>query len=105
MRLTVVIATKDRAAYVERALVSLEAQVGAPPYEAIVVDNGSSDDTKGVVERAIARGAMPVRYVFEAEANRGKARNRGIEAAAGAIVAFCDDDVQVPPGWVAAHSD
>ena len=104
MRLTVVIATKDRAAYVERALASLEAQVGAPPYEAIVVDNGSSDDTKSVVERAIARGAIPIRYVFEGEPNRGKARNRGIEAAAGTIVAFCDDDVAVPPGWVAAHA-
>jgi glycosyltransferase involved in cell wall biosynthesis len=104
MRLTVVIATKDRAAYVERALATLESQVGAPPYEAIVVDNGSSDDTKGVVERAIARGAIPIRYIFEGEPNRGKARNRGIEAAAGTIVAFCDDDVQVPPGWVAAHS-
>jgi GT2 family glycosyltransferase len=104
MRLTVVIATKDRAAYVERALSSLESQVGAPSYEAIVVDNGSSDDTKGVVERAIARGAIPIRYLFEGEPNRGKARNRGIAAAAGTIVAFCDDDVQVPPGWVAAHS-
>jgi GT2 family glycosyltransferase len=104
MRLTVVIATKDRAAYVALALASLETQVGAPPYEAIVVDNGSSDDTKGVVERAIARGTIPIRYVFEGEPNRGKARNRGIEAAAGSIVAFCDDDVQVPPGWVAAHA-
>lgn len=104
MRLTVVIATKDRAAYLERALASLEAQVGAPPYEAIVVDNGSSDDTKGVVERAIARAAIPIRYVFEGEPNRGKARNRGIEAAAGSIVAFCDDDVAVPPGWVDAHA-
>jgi glycosyltransferase involved in cell wall biosynthesis len=104
MRVSVVIATKDRAGYVERALASLESQVGAPPFEAIVVDNGSSDDTKGVVERAAARGVVPVRYLFEAEPNRGKARNRGVDAAAGSVVAFCDDDVQAPPGWVAAHA-
>jgi GT2 family glycosyltransferase len=104
MRLSVVIATKDRAAYVERALASLESQVGAPPFEVVVVDNGSSDDTPGVVERAVARATVPVRYLFESEPNRGKARNRGIAVATGTIVAFCDDDVQVPPGWVAAHS-
>jgi glycosyltransferase involved in cell wall biosynthesis len=103
MRLSIVIATKDRAAYVERALASLETQVGAPPFETIVVDNGSTDDTKGVVERAAARGAIPIQYLYEGEPNRGKARNRGIRVAAGTIVAFCDDDVQVPPGWVAAH--
>jgi len=105
MRLSVVIATKDRAAYVARALTSLESQVGAPPFEAIVVDNGSTDDTRAEVERAAARGTILIRYLFEPEPNRGKARNRGIRAAAGTIVAFCDDDVQVPPGWVAAHSD
>jgi glycosyltransferase involved in cell wall biosynthesis len=104
MRLSVVIATRDRAAYVARALASLESQIGAPPFEVLVVDNGSSDDTRAVVERAAGRGTMPVRYFYEPEPNRGKARNRGIEAAQGTIVAFCDDDVQVPPGWVAAHS-
>jgi glycosyltransferase involved in cell wall biosynthesis len=104
MRISVVIATKDRAAYVERALASLASQVGAPPFEVIVVDNGSSDDTKGVVERAAGRGDVAIAYLFEGEPNRGKARNRGIRAAQGTIVAFCDDDVQVPPGWVAAHS-
>jgi len=104
MRLSVVIATKDRAAYVERALASLETQIGAPPFEAIVVDNASSDATPAVVERAAARGALPIRYLHEPEPNRGKARNRGIEAAVGEIVAFCDDDVSLPAGWVAAHA-
>jgi GT2 family glycosyltransferase len=46
-----------------------------------------------------------VHYLFEAEPNRGKARNRGVHAATGAIVAFCDDDVQIPTGWVAAHAE
>jgi glycosyltransferase involved in cell wall biosynthesis len=56
MRVSVVIATRDRAAYVARALASLEAQIDAPPFEAIVVDNGSSDGTKAVVEAAAGRG-------------------------------------------------
>lgn len=103
MRISIVIATKDRQQYLERALASLETQAGAPSFEVIVVDNGSSDDTKGVTERQAARNVFPVTYVFEAEPNRGKARNRGIAEAAGYLVLFCDDDVQLPSGFLAAH--
>jgi GT2 family glycosyltransferase len=103
MRISVVIATKDRASYLERALASFEHQIAVPSFEVIVVDNGSTDDTKQVTERASARGVFPVRYVYEPEPNRGKARNRGIAVAGGYLVVFCDDDVQVPPGFLAAH--
>ncbi|HTX56809.1 MAG TPA: glycosyltransferase [Candidatus Acidoferrales bacterium] len=103
MRISVIIATKDRAPYLERAFASLEAQIDAPSFELVVADNGSSDDTKAVVERLGARGRFPVRYVFEPEPNRGKARNRGIAVAQGYLVLFVDDDVQLPPGFLAAH--
>jgi glycosyltransferase involved in cell wall biosynthesis len=103
MRISIVIATKDRASYLEKALASFESQIGAPSFEVIVVDNNSSDDTKGVAERASARGAFPVQYVFEPEPNRGRARNAGIRLATGYIVVFCDDDIVAPPGFLAAH--
>ena len=103
MRLSVVIATKDRASYLERALASLALQQAAPSFEAIVVDNGSTDTTRALVERLAEVGNFPIRYVFEAEPNRGKARNRGVEVAQGFIVLFCDDDVVLPPGFLAAH--
>ncbi len=103
MRISIVIATKDRSAYVARALSSLAAQIGTPSFEVIVVDNGSSDDTKTVVEEAAAHASFPVRYAFEPEPNRGKARNRGVAIAEGYLVVFVDDDVQLPPGFLAAH--
>lgn len=103
MRLSVVIASKDRARSIERALESLVRQVGAPSFEVIVVDNNSSDDTKATVERAQSRYEFPVRYVFEPEPNRGKARNRGIAVASGYLVLFMDDDIAAPPGLLAAH--
>lgn len=103
MRISIVIATKDRERYLERALASLETQIGAPSFEAVVVDNGSTDGTKAVAERQSARGLFPVTYVYEPEPNRGKARNRGIAVAGGYVVLFCDDDVQLPPGFLAAH--
>jgi glycosyltransferase involved in cell wall biosynthesis len=104
LSVSVVIATKDRARYVERALEALRRQDDAVPFEVIVVDNGSTDDTTGVVERAAKSATAPIRLLSEREPNRGKARNRALKAASGEIVAFCDDDVAIPPQWVAAHA-
>lgn len=103
MRMSVVIATKDRARYLERALASLAQQIGAPSFEVIVVDNASTDDTAAVAQRATEKNAFPVRYAYEGEPNRGKARNRGVQMASGYLIVFIDDDVQIPPGFLAAH--
>jgi GT2 family glycosyltransferase len=98
MTLSVIIATKDRAALLDAALASLHAQEDAPPYEIVVVDNGSHDATPDVAER---HGAA---YVFVAEPNRGKARNAGIARARGELVLFVDDDVVTPPRFLASHA-
>jgi glycosyltransferase involved in cell wall biosynthesis len=102
MDCSIVIATKDRERYLERALASLEGQIGAPSFEVVVVDNGSSDGTAAVARRYGER--LQLRYVNEPEPNRGRARNRGVASATGEYLLFCDDDVQAPPGWVAAHA-
>lgn len=103
MEFSIVIATKDRAHYLERALASLQSQTGSPPFEVVVADNGSTDSTASVVER-YAGGGTAVRYVAAPQPNRALARNRGVEAARGRYVLFCDDDVQLPYGWIAAHA-
>jgi glycosyltransferase involved in cell wall biosynthesis len=98
MKISVVIATRNRAALLAGALSSLRAQLGAPEIEAIVIDNGSSDATREVAER---HGAT---YVFEGQPNRALARNAGIAVATGEIVLFVDDDVVLPPYFVAGHA-
>ena len=103
MRISIVIATKDRAEYLDRALESFGKQIGAPSFEVVVVDNGSTDATPHVVEHAKAAQRYEITYVYEERPNRGAARNRGIAAAQGHLVLFCDDDVYAPPGFLAAH--
>ncbi len=103
MRISVVIATKDRAEYLDNALQSFGRQIGAPSFEVIVVDNGSRDATPHVVEHARAHQTFEISYLYEERPNRGAARNRGIAAATGHLVLFCDDDIAAPPGFLAAH--
>jgi GT2 family glycosyltransferase len=98
VKFSVVIATKDRAALLDGALASLRAQEGAPEYELVVVDNGSSDATPEIARK---HGAV---YAFVKEPNRGKARNAGIAHASGDAIVFVDDDVVTPPHFLAAHA-
>jgi glycosyltransferase involved in cell wall biosynthesis len=82
------------------ALAALVAQADAPPFEVVVVDNNSSDGTAGVIERFASSGV--VRSVREPRQGLSYARNRGIAAARGGILAFTDDDVRVDATWVGA---
>jgi glycosyltransferase involved in cell wall biosynthesis len=71
-------------------------------HEIIVVDNGSSDDTSRIVHSVAPRARGGLHYVFEPTLGASVARNAGIRAARGEIIAFLDDDVVVQPGWLRA---
>jgi glucosyl-dolichyl phosphate glucuronosyltransferase len=98
---SVVIPTFNRAAGVERLLDDLVHQSTSRPYEVIVVDNASTDDTSSIVRR-IASAHPLVRYACERARGASHARNRGIALANGPIVAFVDDDIRVAPDWIDA---
>jgi glycosyltransferase involved in cell wall biosynthesis len=95
--MTVVVPTRGRAAYLEVTLDSLRRQRTRTAHELLVVDDGATDATPEVAERF---GARLVRHGEQRSLNA--ARNSGIRAAAADLIAFVDDDVLVPPGWVDA---
>src|SRR5690242_18447539 len=98
---SVILSTYNRAAQLGPALDHLLAQGrSAPSHEVIVVDNNSTDTTRQVVEARVARAGGHLRYVFESKQGLSYARNAGILAARGDIIAFTDDDVRVSPEWV-----
>src|SRR5262249_35027180 len=68
--------------------------------ELIIVDNNSTDDTRAVVADFGRVSGIKVRYIFEAQQGLCYARNTGIKAAKGEIIAFTDDDVTVDPQWL-----
>jgi glycosyltransferase involved in cell wall biosynthesis len=102
--ISVVVTTKDRAPGLARALDFLERQTDAPAYEICVTDNGSRDGTAALLAERAAHAPVPYRLAYEAHPNRGAARNRSIANARNDLVVFVDDDVLVPPTFLAAHA-
>ena len=94
---SVVLPTRGRAAYLEVALRSLAAQDLAESWELIVVDDGSTDGTRELLER---RGVRSIR--FDSRRGLNCARNAGIAAAAADLIVLTDDDVSAPRGWLRA---
>ena len=102
--MSVIMSTYNRGALLEDAIRSMLAQHAAitPPFELIVVDNNSTDNTREIVLDRFARVDPRVQYLFESQQGLSYARNAGIRAARAPLVAFIDDDVRAQPDWVAA---
>lgn len=94
--LSVIIPTRNRAAFVADAIDNVRAQ----PYdnlEILVVDDGSGDATAEVV----GRYGPPVRYIGQPHRGPAAARNHGLRLAQGEFLAFLDDDDLWSPGKIA----
>jgi glycosyltransferase involved in cell wall biosynthesis len=101
---SVVIPAYNRAGYLPATVESALGQEGAE-VEVIVVDDGSTDDTAGVVERRRAAWGERFRYVWQENAERCAARNHGLRLARGEFVAFLDSDDLWRPNHVRACLD
>jgi glycosyltransferase involved in cell wall biosynthesis len=101
---TILIATYNRATLLDETLTSIAQMVVSPAlrWDAIVIDNNSTDDTRAVVDRHIAAFPVRLRYLFEQQQGRSSALNAGIALAEGTVLAFTDDDVRVVDGWLDA---
>jgi len=72
------------------------------PLEVIVVDNNSTDSTKGVIDNWQKKHhAYPLTLTTEIKQGRSCARNRGLSMAIGDYIAFFDADCVVHPEWIA----
>ena len=95
MRTSVVIPCRNAARTVGDAVASACAQ-SEPPAEVVVVDDASTDDSADAARQA---GARVIRNA--ARRNAGGARNVGLEATRGDLVAFLDADAVAPKDWLA----
>jgi GT2 family glycosyltransferase len=92
-RVSVVVCSYNGARTIRDCLDGLR-KLAYPDYEVIVVDDGSTDATA-----AIAR-EYPVRLISTRNRGLSNARNTGLDAATGEIVAYIDDDAWPDPYWL-----
>ncbi len=97
---SVVICTRDRPGQLAACLRRVGEQE-YPGFEVLVVDNAPGGEEEVRALTAAGLGRVPVRYVREPRPGLSWARNAGIAAAAGEIVAFLDDDEEPDRYWLA----
>ena len=98
-RISAIICTYNRAEYLKKALQSLVDQtLPQQHYEIIVVDNGSTDNTKAIVEGF--KQCENLRYIYEPIMGLSQARNTGWGNAQGEFITYLDDDAIACPEWL-----
>lgn len=102
IKLSVIIPCLNGALTIGALLEALRNQWWSKPWEIILADNGSTDETLDIVERY--KNCMPNLRIVDASDRKGAAHARNVGAATslGDALAFIDSDDEVAEGWVAA---
>jgi succinoglycan biosynthesis protein ExoM len=100
--ISIVICTLHRPRHLEAALRTCFdlLPLNGQEVEIVVVDNGVEAAVADLVLRHAANAPMPLRYVPEPRTNIAHARNTGIAASRGSLIAFIDDDMRLSSGWL-----
>lgn len=94
------ICTRNRGAFLSACLEAIVAMRPAVAWELVLVDNGSTDDTPRLLADFVTNAPCPVTLVHEPRRGLASARNAGVVAARGALLAFTDDDCYPSPDFL-----
>lgn len=98
IKFSVIIPTYNRSNFIGSALDSVLEQT-YPTWECIVVDDGSTDDTAHIVQ-SYSEQDERIRYIYQENAERSAARNKGILNADGEWICFLDSDDLYEPNYL-----
>lgn len=87
---SIIIPSYNRANFIPKAIESVINQT-FNDWELILVDDGSTDDTKQIIE-ALIKYDKRIKYIYQENAERSVARNNGIKNALGKFICFLDSD-------------
>jgi len=101
---SIIIPTHNRAGILKESLEKLINQdYPKNLYEIIVVDDGSGDATKEIVENAAKNSPVSIKYLFQKNQGQGIARNFGLRYTKGKIIIFGQDDILVLSDFIKQH--
>jgi GT2 family glycosyltransferase len=103
-RLSVILPTYNRAKILTKTLEAYQRQLGQERIvEILVVDDGSTDETRHVASESARSSPTLIRYLGQENKGLAAARNHGIREARGEIVLLGDDDIIPSPNMAAEH--
>jgi len=99
---SVIIATHNRAGYLAELVAALAEQIDAPPYELVICDDGSTDDTWAVLADVVSRNLLPT-MALKVRPCGGPSlpRNTAVAHSRGRVLAITDDDCLPEQRWLA----
>ena len=97
---SLIICTRDGCHRLARCLEAVRHITFNRPWELIIVDNGSTDDTAAVVRKFIKTTNVRAIYLFEPTPGKTNGLNTALETATGEILAFTDDDCYPAPEFL-----
>jgi glycosyltransferase involved in cell wall biosynthesis len=93
---SIILPTYNRAAFLPAAFESIKSQQFAD-WELVIVDDGSTDETRELAAQFASGTTQPVRYFSQENKGPSAARNTGLNQASGQYIAFFDsDDIWLP---------
>jgi len=105
MYTSVIIPTRNRSFLLKKAIQSLTVQTyPSENFEVIIVDNGSTDDTRSVVE-SYQKVLPNLIYAYEPSPGLHVGRHKGLELSRGEILVYADDDIEAFPTWLEGISE
>jgi len=105
MKISVVVTTYNRPQALRLVLNALLAQAQAP-FEILIADDGSTEDTRQTIRQMARHSVVPVRHLWQTDAGfrAAAARNLAVAAAQGELIVFLDGDCVPRPDFIAQHA-
>jgi glycosyltransferase involved in cell wall biosynthesis len=98
--ISLIICTRDRCQKLTRCLESVRHITFERPWELIIVDNGSTDDTAAIIQEFIRSTSIRAVHLFEPKPGKSTGLNTALRVAQGELVAFTDDDCYPAPDFL-----
>ena len=102
MHISIIVSTRNRCSDLSRVIDSIEDALVPEgcDCEIVIVDNGSTDETRSLCSTLAKSGRKSLGYVYEPRKGKSAALNAAVRATQGDILAFTDDDCIVDPDWI-----